>query len=64
MSTEFPTEVVNVHDQHPHFQPIRLSAESLVALHRETIATLEVFVANHRSKFPVGPVGSPTLRRS
>lgn len=63
MSTKTPDPVVQIHDRHPFFQPIRLSSASLIELHRRTNETLEEFVADHREKYPVGPTDWASRRR-
>ena len=63
MSTKDLTGNVYVPDTYPHFQPIVLSSKSLFELHRETTCLLEEFVADHREKFPKGPIGSEASRR-
>lgn len=62
MSTGTPVGTVCVVDAYAHFQPIRLSIKSLVELHRETAEKLDDFVAEHRMRFPHGPIGKPSLR--
>lgn len=52
MSTETPADAILVHDQIPQLHPIRLPAQGLFELHKETEMHLEAFLAEHVERFP------------